>query len=67
MLATADFNAMQIAYLATECAARHVLGESVPAKVELPVEIVDHDNYSHWDWPYAQRGLRTLEQMGLAL
>lgn len=66
MLATGDFNAMQIAYLATECAARHVRGEHVPTNVELPVEIVDHGNYRRWDWPYAQRGLRTLEQMGLA-
>ena len=66
MLATADFNAMQIAYLATECAVRHVRGENVPTKVELPVEIVDHGHYSRWDLPYAQRGLRTLEQTGLA-
>lgn len=62
MLASADFNAMQMAYLATECAARHLLGEEVPASIELPVQIVDGGNYAHWDLPYAQRPVITLEQ-----
>ena len=44
MLATADFNAMQMAYLATECAIRHVLGESVPPHIELAARIVTASN-----------------------
>jgi len=64
MLATADFNAMQMAFLATECAVRHVRGESVPARVELPVQIVDRGNFQQWDRPYAQRSLLTLAQLG---
>lgn len=64
MLATADFNAMQMAYLAAECAVRHVRGESVPAAIELPVEVVDRSNCQAWDRPYDQRPVITLEQLG---
>ena len=63
MLATADFNAMQIACLAAECAVRHLRGEEVPVTIELPVQIVDGGNYRQWDQPYAQRPVITLEQL----
>lgn len=63
MLATADFNAMQMACLATECAARHLRGEAVPEQVALPVGIVDGHNYRDWDRPYAERPVRTLAQL----
>ncbi len=63
MLATADFNAMKMAYLATECAVRHLRGEQVPAHIELPVQIVDRSNYRQWDLPYAQRPVTTLEEL----
>jgi ribose transport system substrate-binding protein len=63
MLATADFNAMQMAYLATECAVRHLRGEKVPATIELPVQIVDRSNCQQWNQPYAQRPVITLEQL----
>jgi ribose transport system substrate-binding protein len=62
MLATADFNAMRMAYLATECAVRHLRGEPVPEKIELPVEIVDRSNCHRWDLPFEQRPLPTLEE-----
>ena len=62
LLATADFNAMRMAYLATECAVRHLRGEPVPERVELPVEIVTVDNCHLWDLPFAQRAIPTLEQ-----
>ncbi|PVE07916.1 sugar ABC transporter substrate-binding protein [Limnohabitans sp. Rim28] len=62
MLATADFNAMQMAYLAAECAARHLRGERVPLSIELPVQVVDKRNYSNWNLPYEQRPVITLEQ-----
>lgn len=61
MLATADFNAMQMCFLATECAIRHLQGEAVPAEIELPVAIVDRSNAHLWDLPYAQRALATLK------
>ncbi|MFN4359574.1 MAG: sugar ABC transporter substrate-binding protein [Hylemonella sp.] len=63
MLATADFNAMQMAYLAAECAARHLRGEAVPRTIELPVQIVDGSNYAQWNLPYEQRSVITLEQL----
>ncbi len=63
MLATADFNAMQMAYLATECAVRHLQGEPVPANVQLPVAIVDRDNYRIWDQPYEKRPVIHLEEL----
>jgi ribose transport system substrate-binding protein len=63
MLATADFNAMQMAALATECAVRHVRGESVPRAIDLPVQIVDRANCHLWDRPYTQRPLLSLDQL----
>lgn len=63
MLATADFNAMQMAYLAAECAVRHLRGESVPTRIELPVQIVDRGNCQRWNLPYEQRPVLTLEQL----
>jgi ribose transport system substrate-binding protein len=55
MIATADFNAMNMACLAAECAIRHVRGEAVPKEIILPVQIVDASNCSRWDRPYADR------------
>jgi ribose transport system substrate-binding protein len=63
MLATVDFNAMQMAYLAAECAARHLRGERVPTMIELPVQIVDQSNYQQWNLPYEKRPVITLEQL----
>jgi ribose transport system substrate-binding protein len=63
MLATADFNAMQIAFIATECAARHLRGEPVPATVELPVAIVHAGNWREWDRPYEERPLAGLDEV----
>ena len=63
MLATADFNAMQMCFLATECAIRHLRGEPVPAEIELPVAIVDRSNFHLWGQPYEQRALRTLKDL----
>lgn len=62
MLATADFNAMQMAYLAAECAVRHLRGEAVPEHIELPVQIVDAGNCQQWNLPYEERPVITLEQ-----
>jgi len=61
MLCTADFNAMNMAYIATECAIRHLRGEPIPGEVMLPVQIVDRYNCALWDMPFAERrcpGLR---------
>jgi ribose transport system substrate-binding protein len=63
MLATADFNAMQMAATATECAIRHLRGERVPGKIDLPAEVVDRGNCRLWDLPYEQRAIRTLEEV----
>ena len=63
MLATADFDAMSLAALATECAIRHLRGERVPGKVELPVQVVDRANCDRWDLPFEQRAMRTLEEV----
>jgi ribose transport system substrate-binding protein len=63
MLASADFNAMGMACVATECALRHLRGEAVPAHVELPVRIVDRDNWREWDAPYEARRLASLAEL----
>jgi ribose transport system substrate-binding protein len=63
MLATADFNAMQMCFLATECAIRSLRGEAVPREIELPVAIVDRSNCEQWDLPYERRPLATLKEI----
>ncbi len=63
MLATADFNAMQIACLATECAIRHLRGEAVPESISLPVQVVDRTNCAQWALPYAERPVVRLEDL----
>jgi ribose transport system substrate-binding protein len=52
-----------MAYLATECAVRHLRGEAVPLRIELPVQIVDRHNCAQWNLPYAQRPVRTLAEL----
>ena len=63
MLASADFNAMQMCFLATECAIRHARGEPVPAEIELPVAIVDRTNCHLWNLPYAKRHIPSLKEL----
>jgi ribose transport system substrate-binding protein len=63
MIATADFDAMRMACLATECAVRHLRGEAVPAEIRLPVQVVDARNCDLWDVPYEQRAIPTLEEI----
>ena len=57
LLASAAFDAMKMACLAVEAAARVVRGEAVPATLMLPVEIVDRSNCEAWDRPYEDRSL----------
>ncbi len=62
LLATADFNAMRMCFLATECLIRHLQGEPVPERITLPVELVDASNADRWDLPYARRPIATLAE-----
>jgi ribose transport system substrate-binding protein len=55
MLATADFNAMDMAYIATECALRYLRGERVPKEIMLPVQVVHRANCGAWDKPFEER------------
>lgn len=55
LLATADFDAMKMACIATEAAFRHLRGEAIPPRIMLPVQVVDASNCSAWDKPYAAR------------
>jgi len=55
LLATADFDAMKIACIATEAALRHRDGKRVPHEILLPVQIVDPSNCQGWDMPLEQR------------
>lgn len=57
LLATASFDAMKMACLATEAAVRHLRGEHVPREILLPVEVVDKANCAAWDKPFEQRVL----------
>lgn len=59
MLATADFDAMKMACIATEAALRHLRGEALPARIMLPVQVVDASNCANWDRPYAERDCPT--------
>jgi len=55
LLATVDFNAKDIATIATEAVLRHLRGERVPAEIMLPVQLVDASNYAAWDKPFEER------------
>jgi ribose transport system substrate-binding protein len=55
MLASADFDAMKIACIATEAALRHLRGERVPREILLSVQIVDASNCAAWDVPIEER------------
>lgn len=55
MLATADFDAMKMACIATEAAIRHLRGEKVPMEILLPVQVVDINNCASWDKPFEER------------
>ncbi|MDA0656985.1 MAG: sugar ABC transporter substrate-binding protein, partial [Proteobacteria bacterium] len=53
--ATAAYNAMAMACVATEAAYRILSGRKVPAIIEMPVDIVDASNCDSWDRPYEER------------
>ena len=55
LLATVDLDALKIACIATEAAIRHLRGETVPAEIILPVQVVDRTNYQPWDRPLEER------------
>ena len=57
LLATAAYDAMQMACIATEAAVRLLSGMPVPGEIVLPAEIVDASNCAAWDLPYDQRPL----------
>jgi ribose transport system substrate-binding protein len=57
MLATAAFDAMRMACTAVHAAHRHLAGQQVPAKIILPVEVVDAGNCARWDRDYPDRPL----------
>jgi ribose transport system substrate-binding protein len=63
LLATASFDAMKMACLATEAAVRHLRGETVPRDIRLPVEIVDRENCAAWDLPFEARALPVWDVM----
>ena len=64
MVASADFNAMNMACIATECAIRHLRGEPVPKEIILPVEIVDRSNCDRWERPYEDRPCPEWDEVG---
>lgn len=55
LLASADFDALKIACVATEAALRHLRGEPVPREILLPVQIVDASNCEAWDMRLEER------------
>ena len=55
LLATANFNAMNLAALAVEALLRRLRGETVPREIMLPTTIVDRSNAEAWDLPFEQR------------
>lgn len=66
LLATADFDPMKIASIATEAAVRHLKGERIPRGIELPVEIVDASNCAAWDKPVSDRSSPKWEDVVLS-
>ena len=57
LLVTAAYDAMQMGCIATEAAIRLLAGQPVPARIELPVALVDAANCAPWRLPFEQRPL----------
>ena len=55
LIASAAFDALSMGAIAAEAALRHLAGETVPAQIELPAQLVDRDNLGAWDRPYEER------------
>lgn len=55
LTATADFDAMKMACIATEALLRHLRGEALPREIMLPVQVVDRANCARWDRPITAR------------
>jgi len=55
LLATADFDALKIACIATEAAVRVLRGLAVPREIMLEVPIVERGNCAEWDVPLENR------------
>jgi len=63
LTATADFDAMKIACIATEAAMRFLQGKPVPAEIMLPVQIVAAANCAAWDRPIEARECPVWEEV----
>ena len=61
LLATADFNAMRLAYIATEAAVHVLRGGRLPSRIALPVQIVTQENCHLWNLPYEERSVLSLQ------
>ncbi|MBI4293803.1 MAG: sugar ABC transporter substrate-binding protein [Betaproteobacteria bacterium] len=55
LLASAAFDTLSFGCLGMEAAARHLRGEAVPRRIELPTDIIDETNWTAWDRPYEAR------------
>ena len=63
LLATAAFDAMKMACIATEAVIRVRAGKPVSRHIALPVEIVDRSNCAAWDLPYEARPLPVWDEV----
>ncbi len=63
MLATADFNPMQMAATAAECAIAYLRGEPFPAAIELPVRIIGAAAARAWPRAWENRPLSSLKEL----
>jgi len=55
LLASADFDALKLASIATEAAVRYLRGEKVPKEILPPVQVVHAGNCAPWDRPIEER------------
>jgi ribose transport system substrate-binding protein len=55
LLASVDFNTFKMACIAVEAALRNRAGESVPQKITLAADLIDHSNFKAWLVPTRER------------
>jgi ribose transport system substrate-binding protein len=55
LLASVDFNTFKMACIAVEAALRNRAGESVPQKITLAADLIDHSNFEAWLVPTRER------------
>jgi ribose transport system substrate-binding protein len=63
LLATVDYNGFTMGCVAAVAAIRHLRGQTVPAEIMLPIQVIDRGNFQAWLTPIEQRSCPAWEDV----